>query len=81
MENIDKAEENFMSIMKVLRWPLEFIAVIVGGIFFIALMYAISGTLVDDLGYISLVMGYLILYLAGIIWVAASRIVRAIKKR
>ena len=78
MENSNSPDEKFI---KALRWPLEFIAVIAGGILFLVFMYAISGTMIDDFGHIFLGISYLILYLAGIIWLAASRIVCAIKKR
>ncbi len=71
--NDEKTYEKLIKVMKVLRWPLEFVAVLFVGWLFVKIYKDINPTSEIDL------RPY-ILYLTTAIWVSALRIVCTIKK-
>lgn len=66
-------------LLRILRWVLEFVAVIICGNIFVS----VANTFYYCEGDFNVVirLSFLVLYLAGIVWVAALRIVSAVKKR
>ncbi len=68
-------------ILKVLRWFAEFVAIILCGNIFIKIMNDFVGSGEGMYGGVLIDIEYHILYLAGVIWVSALRIIQAIKKK
>lgn len=66
---------------KAFRWFIEFIAIIICGGIFIKVMNIFFGSYGGDYGEVLIDIEYIILYLAGVIWVSALRIVQAVKKK
>ncbi len=74
-------DKEFPIILRACRWFVEFIAIIICGSIFIKIMNISFGSYGGDYGEIIINIEYLILYLAGVIWVSALRIAQAIKKK
>jgi len=82
-EGYDRANRIIIEFMKVLRWPIEFIVVIFGGYVFVSFMNFINSGPGSTSGLYGAFLWnflYWVIYLIGVIWISASRIVHTIKK-